>query len=205
MKLHTLTFSSNSRKVVAVARHLNLPLEIVPVDLAQGEQRKPEFLKLNPNGKIPVLVDGDFVLWESIAIMEYLASKKPGTSLWPESPRARADISRWLCWTVAHWGPACGLYLWENMIKKMMGMGAADAARLKEGAAAFQQFATVLDDQLRKNEYLTGTNLTLADFAAAAWIAYSEPAQMPVAPYANIKRWYARISALPAWRDSAPS
>ncbi len=131
MKLYGFPLSPNTRKVIAVTKHLGLPLELQVVDLGKGEQRRPEFMKLNPNAKTPVLVDGDFVLWESTAIMEYLASKKPGNSLWSNDARQRADISRWLCWTIAHWGPACGIFLWENMIKKMLNMGEPDAARLR--------------------------------------------------------------------------
>jgi glutathione S-transferase len=204
MKLFGFPLSPNTRKVIAIAKHLGLPLELQVVDLGKGEQRRPEFMKLNPNAKTPVLVDGDFVLWESTAIMEYLASKKPGTSLWPNDARQRADISRWLCWTIAHWGPACGIFLWENMIKKMLNMGEPDAARLKDGETQFQALASVLDSHLKGREYLTGSQVTLADFSAASWIAYADAACMPWAPYSSIKSWYARIDKLPAWRDSAP-
>ena len=76
----------NPQKACAVARHLNSPVEFVAVDLARGEQRQPDFLAINPNGKVPALTDGDRSLWESNAIMAYLA-EKAGSDLWPHDGR----------------------------------------------------------------------------------------------------------------------
>jgi glutathione S-transferase len=90
MKLYDFAFSPNCRKVRAVAYELEVPLESVPVDLLRGETRTPEFLAVNPNGRVPVLVDGDFVLFESTAIIRYLSAKRGGR-LVPETvhgPRA---------------------------------------------------------------------------------------------------------------------
>jgi DNA-binding transcriptional ArsR family regulator len=89
--------SPNCRKVLAVANRTGTALEKVNVDLLKGEQRKPEFLAVNPMGRVPVLVDGDFRLWESNAIMQYLAGRAK-SDLWPDDPRARADIARWQFW-----------------------------------------------------------------------------------------------------------
>jgi glutathione S-transferase len=83
MKLYYFPPSPNTRKVHAVAIHLELPIELRLVDLEKGEQRTPEFVQLNPTGRTPVLQDGDFILWESTAIMQYLASQIPNT-LWSE-------------------------------------------------------------------------------------------------------------------------
>ena len=94
MKLYTNLFSPNARKVHAVAHALGIDLETHTVDLRAGEQRTPEYLALNPNGKVPTLVDGDTVLWESNAIMCYLAGKGD-TDLWPKSAK-RYDILRWM-------------------------------------------------------------------------------------------------------------
>ncbi len=104
MKLYGFPPSPNTFKVQAVALHLDIPLEFEIVYLAKGANRAAEFLQLNPGGRTPVLVDGDFTLWESNAIMQYLASQKPNT-LWPDNARTRADIARWQFWQVAHWHP----------------------------------------------------------------------------------------------------
>src|SRR5262245_28653081 len=92
MKLYGFAPSPNTWKVRAVAGHLGIALDMVTVDLTKGAQRNPDYLALSPTGRTPTLVDGDFVLWESAAIMQYIADKKPNP-LWPNDPRSRADIS----------------------------------------------------------------------------------------------------------------
>ncbi len=95
MKLYHFPHSPNTRKVLAVINYLELDTELEMVNLVTGEQMKPEFIQLNPNHKIPTLEDGDFSLWESNAIMQYLATQKPGNKLWPSDSKVQADISRW--------------------------------------------------------------------------------------------------------------
>ena len=102
MKLFGFPPSPNVWKVLATAHHMGVPLELQIVDLTKGEQRKPEYLALNPTGRVPTLVDGDLVLWESSAIMQYLGSKCK-TSLWPDGAKKRADIMRWQSWHLQHW------------------------------------------------------------------------------------------------------
>ena len=97
MKLYGFPPSPNTWKVRAVAAHLGIPLELEFVDLTKGGSHSPDYLALNPSGRTPTLVDGDFKLWESTAIMQYLASQKPN-SLWPDNARTRADIMRWQSW-----------------------------------------------------------------------------------------------------------
>ena len=92
--------SPNTWKVRAVAAHLAIPLELEFVDLSKGQQRTPDYLALNPTGRTPTLVDGDFMLWESTAIMQYLASRAAQLAL-ASDPRARADIMRWQSWQLA--------------------------------------------------------------------------------------------------------
>ena len=94
MRLYGFSASPRTWKVRAVAAQLDIPLEYVQLDAFRGENRTPQYLALNPTGRTPTLVDGDFVLWESDAIMQYLASKTPNT-LWPDDARTRADIMRW--------------------------------------------------------------------------------------------------------------
>src|SRR5213080_465123 len=103
MKLYAFPPSPNTWKVRAAAHQIGLPLELEIVDLTKGAQRKPDYLAINPTGRTPTLVDGDFKLWESTAIMQYIASQKPN-SLWPNDARARTDIARWQSWQLAHFG-----------------------------------------------------------------------------------------------------
>src|SRR5262252_3039011 len=118
MKLYHDPLSSNARKAVMTARLLGIDLELVHVDLVTGKNRAAEYLKINPMGKVPSLVDGDLVLWESHAIMQYLADRKPGNALYPIELAARADVNRWLFWASAHWGPNMALLINQNLFKK---------------------------------------------------------------------------------------
>ena len=143
MKLYTNPLSPNCRKPVAVAKHLGLELEEVVVDLGSGEHKKPAFLAINPNGKVPVLVDGDVTLWESNAIMGYLCSKVDSTELWPKS-MARYDIMRWLFWEAQHFTPAAGALVFETVFKKLVGQGDPDPEKIAAGQDKFRQQAGVL-------------------------------------------------------------
>jgi len=108
MKLYFHPKSPNATAVLAVSYELGIALDLQEVNLPGGEQRQPAFLKINPNGKVPALEDGDFVLWESGALMQYLAAQKPGNSLWPADDHVRADITRWQLWRMGEWGRGAG-------------------------------------------------------------------------------------------------
>ena len=204
MKLYGFPPSPNTWKVRAVAAHIGLPLELVLVDLSKGQQRTPEYLAINPTGRTPTLVDGDLVLWESTAIMHYLANQKPN-SLWPNNARARADIMRWESWQLQHWSKeACEPLTFQRLVKKLLNLGPPDVAVVEKATECFHREARVLDTHLSKQRYATGSELTLADVSIAASIAYSKEAAMPLEPYQNVQDWYGRVSALPAWRQTAP-
>lgn len=204
MKLHVFPASPRARKVLSVAHHVGLPFEQVMVNLVAGDQKKSEFLKLNPNGRMPVLEDGDFVLWEAHAIMQYLAGKA-SSDLYPATLRERADINRWMFWDAFDWDPACAILLFENFVKGFVGAGAPDTARVKEGEDRMTKAAKVLDAHLGKTGWLVGEKLSLADFALAGPMAYREICKFPLNPYKNIAAWFARIEMLDGWRKSAPA
>ena len=204
MKLYGFPASPNTWKVRALASYLKMPLEFEFVDLTKGAQYAPAYLALNPTGRTPTLVDGDFTLWESCAIMQYLASKSP-TTMWPNDARSRADITRWQCWELAHWGAqACGPLTFENLVKKFVNLGAPDATAVAKATEAFNKEAKMLDTHLAKHKYLAGDTLTLADFTVAAPLFHAQGAGMPVGPYANVRSWFERVSALPCWGETAP-
>jgi glutathione S-transferase len=203
MKLYGFPPSPNTWQVRALAAHLGVPLEFELVDLPKGASRTPAFLAINPTGRTPALVDGDFKLWETLAIMQYLAGKKPN-ALWPNDARSRADITRWQSWNLAHWNrDACVPLLFERFVKKMLNMGEPDQAAIAKGAEAFAKEAAMLDAHLAKHKYLVGDALTVADFAVAAPLFYAQQANLPLQPYSHIRAWFERVSALPCWRETA--
>lgn len=199
MKLYSFPLSPNCRKVSITAAELGLTLDTQVVDVIAGEGRKPEYLQLNPNGKVPTLVDGGFVLWESNAIMRYIAGRKPN-ALWPGDAQARADIARWQDWELAHWFPACRNRIFEFVIKQALGRGAPDLSEVEKGDEDLHRFAAVLNDHLASRDYLVGRALTLADISTGIWVSYTDAARLPLDSYAHIKRWYRRLESLPSWR-----
>jgi glutathione S-transferase len=204
MKVYGFPASPNTWKVRALAAYLKMPLEFEFVDLTKGAQYTPAYLALSPTGRTPTLVDNDFKLWESNAILQYLASKN-ATPLYPNDAKSRADIARWQCWDLAHWGAqACQPLTFENLVKKFVNMGPPDAAAVAKATEAFNKEAKMLDAHLAKQKYLAGDALTIADFSVAAPLFHAEGAQMPLAPYSNVRGWFQRVSALPCWSETAP-
>jgi glutathione S-transferase len=196
--------SPNARRALMTAIQLGVPLERVLVDLRKGEQKRPEYLKLNPNGKVPTLEDDGFVLWESRAIMQYLAETTPGQTLFPTDARGRADVNRWLFWCAAHMSPAATILVLEHVVKAVTGRGPADPAEVARGEALVAQYAPVLDAHLAGRTWVAQDRLTLADFSLAASFALAGPARLPIADYANIRAWLGRVQELDTWKRTAP-
>ena len=202
MKLYAFPPSPNTWKVRAVASHLGIPLELEFVDLTKP--RPAAYLAINPSGRTPTLVDGNFTLTESNAIMQYVASQKPN-SLWPNDAGARADITRWQSWQLAHWGAdACVPLVFNRLVKKILNLGPPDEAVVAKAVAAFNKEASLLDDHLAKQSYLVGKEVTLADFSVAANLLYAKEAELPIGPYSRVQEWFGRVSSLPCWRETAP-
>jgi glutathione S-transferase len=202
LNLYVFPPSPRAFKVIALAAHLGIDYEQRMVDLTKGEQRRPEFAKLNPNQRMPVLEEDGFVLWESNAILQYLADKKPASGLLPADPRGRADVTRWQCWDLANWDPACAIMIFERLVKKLLHIGDPDPAEIAKGEERFHRVAAVLDAHLKGRDYITGDKLTVADFSIGAPLNLAVPARLPVSGYAEIRRWHANLSELPAWRQS---
>jgi len=205
MRLFHHPLSANARRVVVTTKELGTNVEYVLVDLAKGEQKKPEYLKLNPNGRVPTLDDGGWILWESNAIMLYLADRTPKQTLLPSESRARADVTRWMFWTAHHWGPAVGVLNFERMIKKFRGLE-QDAKEIERGEALVTDLARVLEQSLEGKEWLAQDRLTLADISVAAPLIALETAQLPVmrnGAHPNLRAWFQRVSDLPSWRAAA--
>lgn len=178
-------------------------VELVNVDLAKGAQRAPEHLKLNPNGKVPVLVDGDFVLWESHAIQLYLAEGVPGQTLLPADRRARADVVRWMFWHAHHFSTGIAVLNRERMVKKLLGRGEPDPIEVERGVALVRQFGAVLDRHLAGRAWVVGDGLTLADLSIAADLASYERASLPLDDFAELNAWFARVRRRPSWADAS--
>jgi glutathione S-transferase len=202
MKLYHNPLSPNVRRVRLTAAVLGITLEEKQLDFTKGEHKNPEYLALNPNGAVPTLVDGDFVLTESRAIMQYLASKKPESGLLPKDEAARADVARWQFWDASHFSPQMGTLGFEKIVKAMMGLGEPDAAKVNDALTNFRRFAGVLDKRLQGKSYLVGNALTIADLTVASSLMYAKQTDAPVAEFKNLQAWFSRISDLDGWKKT---
>src|SRR5436305_582475 len=125
------------RRVLALVKHLGIKAELVELDLAG--LRSADYLGLNPNSKAPTLVDGDFVLWESAAIMAHLATQA-GSNLWPaHNPAEQVEVLRWLAWNDCHWSREVGPFYFEHVVKSTFGIGEPDREILKAKVAGFSK------------------------------------------------------------------
>lgn len=199
MKIYGFPFSPNTRRVLFMLHEIHAEHEFVPIDLTQGEHRSPEYLKLNPNGRVPCLVDQDFILWESNAILQYLAARFPEHHLGGERPRERADIACWLFLNAAHLGPAVAHIFAHTMrlpeekrIPLMVENGRAEVARC----------CGVMDEKLSKGPWLAGSNFTIADISVAATTSVAPMLGIDLSPYPYLSAWEQRVSARPAYRKT---
>jgi glutathione S-transferase len=180
MRLYIFPPSGRVLAIVALKNHLALECELQPIDLSQGDQLTPQYLALNPNRKMPTLEDNGFVLWESNAILFYLAAKRPESGLWPGDLQAQADVVRWLSWESAHWdAESCGMVSFEKSSKAVLGLGAPDPAFVARGEQNFKRFA---------------------DFSVGGLVPSAERMGLPLADFPEIVRWYRGLAALPGWR-----
>ncbi|MCC6748902.1 MAG: glutathione S-transferase family protein [Deltaproteobacteria bacterium] len=203
LRLYYNSASQHSRRDQVAVIELGLDVELKPVDFMKGEHKAPDFLAHNPNGKVPLLEHDGLWLWESNAIMAYLADLRPERGLYPTEPRARADVNRWLFWEAAHFGPACLRLTWERVMKPTFMKQDPNPVLVADGEQNLQRFAAVLDSQLAGKEYVTG-RLSIADFALASVLAYRVPARMELGAFPQLRGWLGRIEARESWKQTAP-
>ena len=197
MELYTFPISPNGKRVRIAAAELGIPLQLKNLDFAKGDQRTPDYLALNPMGKAPSLADGDFSLWESAAIMCYLAQTKPGP-LWPEAVRARADLLRWLFFCSCHVDPYFTTLVAERFIKARRNE-TPDEAQTNAAERWLARFVPILDRQLSERDYVTG-QFGLADIALGCTLELSPMLRYDLTPYPNVRAWLDRLHARPHWQ-----
>ena len=202
MKLYADPITVNCRKVLAGLDLLGSPFELNHVDYFQGAQKSPAYTAINPNQSLPALVDGDLVLWESNAILQYAADKVGNDACYPRDLKQRADINRWLLWESSAWFPSCYVFLVENCVKPLLG-GAADPAVLDAQAEQFHKLAGILDARLAGRDWVAGKGPTIADIALAAPMHLHALQRLPLADHPNLKRWMTKnVEALPCWKKT---
>jgi glutathione S-transferase len=194
----------NPRKVCSVAKQVGLVADYEHVDLSKGTHKQADFLGINPNGRVPALIDGDLQLWESAAICVYVAGKA-GSSLWPlNDVRAQAEILKPISWHIAHAMPVLGPFYFEHYVKPLLGIGAPDEAKLAALMPQAHASARVLNTMLDGRRYLAGDRLSIADFINGALLPDWKAQAMPLDDYANIRRWLDGLLELDAFNSPWP-
>lgn len=190
--------SPNPQKVTFALKELGLDCEIVPVDLAKGEQRQAEFLAINPFGRVPVLVDGDLTLTESHAILAYLGEKTG--RLWPASAAERADALKWLFFQSQHIMPPAGEVA-LRIRAKVMGIP-LDEATVARGEQALPAPLGVLEGRLGTNRWMLGADFSLVDCAYCPVLNVIEKAGFSFAAYPNVSGYLDACRTRPAWKET---
>jgi glutathione S-transferase len=198
MKLYYFP-SPNPQKVRFALLELGLECEIVPVDLTKGEQRRPDFLALNPFGRVPVLTDGDLTLWESHAILAYLGDKTG--KLWPTSVAGRADALRWLFFLSGHISPSATDLAFNRIAAKLLGLQ-ADQDAIARGEKALPDVIRIVESQLAKGKWLLGDDFTLVDCGYAPVLNVIEKADFSFGQFPKVRAYLDAIRSRTAWKDT---
>ena len=191
IKLYNFPRSGHAHRVELMLSLLQLPTELVFVDLAKGAHKQPEYLAINPMGQVPAIDDQGVVLADSNAILVYLAQKY-GNGCWlPTDPVGSAKVQRWL--SIAAGPIAFGV----ARARLITVFGAPYNA--EEVIANSHALLKIIDQELSATPYLVGTEPTIADVSAYSYIAHAPEGNVSLDEYANIRAWLARIEALPGF------
>jgi GSH-dependent disulfide-bond oxidoreductase len=195
-----VTGGPNPRKITIFLEEVALPYNCNVVDVYSGEHRSPEFLSVNPNGRLPALrdthgPDGEMVLWESGAILQYLAEKTG--RLLPQAGAPRYEVLKWVYFQVAH-----APYLGNAHIYRVMYRDALPEV-IKRFTIESTRIYDVLDDQLANREFIAGDHYSIADIAWYPWIEYHEWQGQTLSNFSNIDRWFQALRERPAIKRGA--
>jgi glutathione S-transferase len=197
MKLY-FSRNPNPRLAVAVARHLNAKVEFeFAAPFAPGQAAR--FSKLNPNLSIPILEEAGRSLWEADAIACRL-SRATESSFWRVGDD-EPDMIRWLSWGKANFVHACDTVHFERGTKQRYGLGPVDAAKVEEGLRLFDSASSILEAHLSSRDWLLGDTPSYADFRMATFLPFNDAAKLPLDGFPAVKRWYARLDDIHAWRQ----
>jgi glutathione S-transferase len=189
IRLHTTLLSGHGHRVKLFLTLLDLPFEVIELNMAAGDNRKPEYLALNPFGQVPTIEDGETVLFDSNAILVYLAKRYGDASWLPQDDLGAAAVQRWLSLAAGQiaYGPCAARLV--NVFNAPLNIDTAQQI-------AHKLFG-VLDRELATKPFAAGDQVTIADIAAHTYIAHAPEGGVSLEPYPNIRAWLRRVEALP--------
>jgi glutathione S-transferase len=191
--------SVNVQKVLWCLAELDLAYERIDAGMAFGKNDQPEYLAMNPNGRVPTLVDGDYVLWESNSIMRYLnLAHGNGSPIYPQAPQARAAVDRWLDWSLSTLQPVDRPVFWALVRTPV---DKRDMTAIQKDVDAEAAVWCIPEASLGSRRYIEGDQFTIADIVLGAfarrWFGV-EGVTKPKLP--NLERWFALISERPGFK-----
>ncbi|MFM0013611.1 glutathione S-transferase family protein [Paraburkholderia sediminicola] len=189
IRLHTTLLSGHGHRVKLFLTLLDLPFEVIELNMGAGDNRRPEYLKLNPFGQVPTIEDGETVLFDSNAILVYLA-KRYGDPAWlPEDALGAAAVQRWLSLAAGQiaYGPCAARLV--TVFGAPLNLDTAQKIALK--------LFDVLDAELAGKNFAAGDRVSIADIAAHTYIAHAPEGGVSLEPYPHIRAWLRRVEALP--------
>jgi GSH-dependent disulfide-bond oxidoreductase len=189
--------TSNGRKASIMLEECGLPYNVHPIDITKDEQFRPEFVRINPNSKIPAIVDTEgpggkpYRVFESGAILMYLAEKTG--KFMPRDMAGRYEVIQWLMFQMGGVGPIFGqVHHFLRAAKEKVPYG------IERYGKEARRLYGVLNARLAENDYLAGPEVSIADFATLPWVFRHDWQEIDLAAYPNVKRWYDRMMARPA-------
>jgi glutathione S-transferase len=198
MKLYHFP-SPNPQKITFALRELGLDCDIVPVDLTKGEQRKPEYLAVNPFGRVPAMVDADLTLWDSHAILTYLGDKTG--NLWPASASGRADAVRWLFFLSGHISPSATDLAFNRIAVKFLGLP-GDQDAIARAEKALPGVIGIVEGQLAKGKWMLGNEFSLVDCGYTPVLNVIEKAGFGYRDFPKVQTYLDACRERPAWKET---
>jgi glutathione S-transferase len=188
---------SSATRIHWALEELGVPYDKVKIDLAAGDQKKPEYLALNPNGKVPLVVAEGTPVFESLAILLFLAERfGVEKGLYPAPSMARAEALKWMCW-----GQATLLDAGGRILRNTSDRFPAEQRNEKAAAAAkeeMQGLLGILEAALEGKEYLVGNAFSFADLSISAYMPFLARIGVDLGPFKNVQAWIGRCTARPA-------
>lgn len=187
LQIYALDLSSPSLKVLYVANYLGLEYDRKKINIPAGEGQTPEYKKIHPAGKVPVIIDDGFTLFESGAIIRYLADRADAP-IYPKDLKKRAIVDQWMDYVTSHIQNGVGRVLYNKIIAPKIGKD-VDENSMKCGYEFLSRYLPVIEEQLGKSKYLAGNELTLADFTLLAHCDPLEVIEVDVNKYPNLAKY----------------
>ncbi len=188
---------SSAGRCYLMLEECGVPYKEKPLDMMNKREHKgPEFLKINPNGKVPCLIDGDFILWESAAIVQYLAEKyKP--ELLGKTAEEKGHVSQWMFWGMLEMQPP----IVDILIQKFfVPDDKKDAALVEKRMQQIPSYLEILNHSLKGKKYLAANHYTIADLVVASVVNTSLGIGLDIKGYSELNKWFSMIQERPAFQ-----